>query len=710
MQDVFDRLKTALADRYAIEREIGAGGMATVYVAEDLKLHRQVAIKVLRPELAVSLGADRFLQEIEVTANLQHPNILQLYEADEADELLYYVMPYVEGETLSDRLARDGKLPLDDALKITDDIAAALGYAHEHGIVHRDIKPENILLTGGRAVVADFGIARAVEVAGGERLTGTGLAVGTPAYMSPEQAMAVAEVDHRSDVYSLGCVLYEMIGGHAPFTGQTPRSVIAKHAVDTVPDLHTSEPSIPIYVKRAVEKALAKEPSDRFQSVGEFVEVLTSGTVVRAVHRPWRLPALVGVVLVVALGWWARQNLVPPPSSQVHPAIAVLPFDNLSGDPEQSVFAAGLAEDLITRLASWRSFPVIARGSSFNPDLPQDRQQAGRELGARYVVEGSVREAGERVRIVVQVIDATTGRNVWVNQYDRDFNDILALQDEISEAIVGAMNPALLEFEADRAMRQDPDNLDAWNTAMRGWWHFNQETRDDLAQAVELFERAIELDPQWGSAYAGLALAHFRWLAWSDSPEQTVQELLGAAERAVALDESDAVAHHALGHAFAMTGQTDKMIGAFARGVELNPSDAMANFCHGAHLAWVGRTEEAIETLTHAMSISPRDLRAWGFQVGMSWAHFAARDYEQALEWAHKSIQRRPNPMGYQVAAASSAHLGQLDQAQSSLRELLRLQPDLSIVGLEQFFMPADPDFRERLIDGLRKAGLEVQQ
>ncbi len=227
MPDTFDRLKAALADRYAIEREIGAGGMATVYVAEDLKLHRRVAIKVLRPELAVALGTERFVQEIELTAKLQHPQILPLYEAGEAEGFLYYVMPYVEGESLRERLDRDGKLPVEDVVRITDNIAAALSYAHDHGIVHRDVKPENIMLTGGRAVVADFGIARAVTAAGGERLTGTGLAIGTPAYMSPEQAMGLEDVDARSDVYALGCVVYEMVGGRAPFEGTTPQALLA---------------------------------------------------------------------------------------------------------------------------------------------------------------------------------------------------------------------------------------------------------------------------------------------------------------------------------------------------------------------------------------------------------------------------------------------------------------------------------------------------
>jgi len=285
MPDTIDRLKASLADRYTIERELGVGGMATVYLAKDLKHRRQVAIKVLRPELAASLGVERFVREIEIAANLTHPHILPLHDSGEADGFLYYLMPYIEGESLRERLNREGKLSVQEVVRLTDEIAAALSYAHEHGIVHRDIKPENIMLSGGRAVVADFGIARAVEVAGGERLTGTGIAVGTPTYMSPEQAMGQADVDARSDVYALGCVVYEMVAGCAPFEGDTPQALLAKHAVDTAPSLRTSDLSIPLFLQRAVERALAKRPDERFQTASAFAEALTSELVVARVGR-----------------------------------------------------------------------------------------------------------------------------------------------------------------------------------------------------------------------------------------------------------------------------------------------------------------------------------------------------------------------------------------------------------------------------------------
>ncbi|HTL91350.1 MAG TPA: serine/threonine-protein kinase, partial [Steroidobacteraceae bacterium] len=275
MTDVLDRLTTALGERYVIDRQIGEGGMATVYRAKDIKHERTVAIKVLRQELSVSLGADRFLREIRVAANLQHPNILGLYDSGEAEGLLFYVMPFVEGESLRDRLNREQQLPIQDALQIVREAAEALQYAHERGIVHRDIKPENILLLGGHALVADFGIARAVSSASEEKLTQTGMAIGTPHYMSPEQSLGSDHVDARSDVYSLGCVLYEVLIGQPPFTGPNSMAIMARHSMEVVPSLQVVRQSVPDEVEDVVMQALEKTPADRFQTMKEFAERLS---------------------------------------------------------------------------------------------------------------------------------------------------------------------------------------------------------------------------------------------------------------------------------------------------------------------------------------------------------------------------------------------------------------------------------------------------
>src|SRR5213082_585720 len=288
MTNLFDRLHTALADRYRLERELGAGGMATVYLARDLKHDRPVALKLLRPELAAVLGAERFLREIRLTAQLQHPHILTLIDSGEADGFLYYVMPYVEGESLRQRLEREGQLPLDEAQRITRAIATALDFAHGRGVIHRDIKPENIMLHQGEPMVADFGIALAVSSAGRERLTETGLSLGTPAYMSPEQASAEPRLDGRSDQYSLACVLYEMLAGEPPYAGPTAQAIIAKRLTEPIPHLGTVR-QVPPAVEVAVTRALAKAPADRFATVGAFIAALTANP---TRPRPlWQSPA-----------------------------------------------------------------------------------------------------------------------------------------------------------------------------------------------------------------------------------------------------------------------------------------------------------------------------------------------------------------------------------------------------------------------------------
>ncbi|MDP2956942.1 MAG: serine/threonine-protein kinase, partial [Longimicrobiales bacterium] len=344
MIESIDRLKDALKDRYALERELGAGGMATVWLAQDLKHHRQVAVKVLRPELAAIVGAERFLKEIEVTANLQHPNILPLHDSGEADGFLYYVMPLVEGESLRQKLDREHQLPVEEVVEIARSVAAALDYAHRHGVIHRDIKPSNILLHEGQALVADFGIALAMRKAGGEaRLTETGLSVGTPHYMSPEQAAGDRELDARSDIYSLGATTYEMLVGEPPHVAKTPQAVVAKILFDTPAPIRRARELVPENVEAAVAKALARSPADRFTSAADFAAALTNPAftlpaLAAAAGRQrsearagiWaRLGPFLVAALVVAAGlaFWrwlrpeeappvARYNLVFPPGQQ----------------------------------------------------------------------------------------------------------------------------------------------------------------------------------------------------------------------------------------------------------------------------------------------------------------------------------------------------------------------------------------------------------
>jgi serine/threonine-protein kinase len=456
MADQLERLKAALSDRYRIERELGSGGMATVYLAQDLKHERQVAVKVLRPELAASLGADRFLREIKITANLNHPHILPLLDSGEADSFLYYVMPYVEGESLRDRLNREKQLPIPDALKIASEVADALGSAHRHNVIHRDIKPENVLLEEGHAVVADFGVARAIEQAGETRLTETGIAIGTPAYLSPEQASGERELDGRSDIYALGCVLYEMLAGQAPFTGPNAESIVHQHIASEPPLVTGLRPSVPEAVADTITRSLAKSPADRCQNAEELgaelsaEQVTISAPTVRARSKPRvRLVALVGIVAVVVaviLGVWVRERLRTPTYPRT--AIAVLPFENLSADGPHAYFAGGLHGELLTQFAKVAALKVIGRTSVLAYEGSAKRlSEIGDELEVGSIVEGSVQVVGDQLRVNVQIIDAATEANIWAERYDRTLDDAFAIQSDVAQQVVAAVGAELGESE-----------------------------------------------------------------------------------------------------------------------------------------------------------------------------------------------------------------------------------------------------------------------
>jgi serine/threonine protein kinase len=405
--DLLARLRAVLADRYTVDRELGRGGMAIVFLAQDQKHHRKVAIKVLKPELAAALGRERFLREIETAAGLSHPHILPLHDSGEADGFLYYVIPYVEGESLRERLDRERQLPLDDALQIAREVTDALGYAHRHNILHRDIKPGNILLSGGHALVTDFGIARAITATGVGQLTEVGTLVGTPAYMSPEQVDGSPYIDGRADIYSLGCVLFEMLVGEPPFRGSWLTAVIANRLTSPMPSPRAFRQLVPEAIDAAVRKAMADLPADRFATAAQFAEGL--GT--------------------------ARPS-GPSPVAVPDRSIAVLPFKNQSSDPESEYFSDGIAEEIINALAQLPGLHVAARTSSFAfKGKGADVAEVGAKLKVATVLDGSVRKAGNRVRITAQLVNVSDGYHLWSERYDSELDDVFAIQDHIARAI-----------------------------------------------------------------------------------------------------------------------------------------------------------------------------------------------------------------------------------------------------------------------------------
>jgi serine/threonine-protein kinase len=405
--DPLARLQAVLADRYTIERELGRGGMAIVFLADDIKHHRQVAIKVLTPELGAALGRERFLREIATAAGLNHPHILPLHDSGEADGFLYYVIPYVEGQSLRERLDRERQLQVDDALQIAREVADALNYAHSRNVLHRDIKPENILLSAGHALVTDFGIARAINASGSGQLTEVGTLVGTPAYMSPEQIDGSQYIDGRADIYSLGCVLFEMLVGEPPFKGSTLTAVIANRLGAPAPSPREVRESVPEAVDAAVRKAMATLPADRFSTAAQFAEELGS---VRASE--------------------------PAPATVPDRSIAVLPFKNQSSDPEAEYFSDGIAEEIINALTQLPGLQVAARTSSFAfKGKDADIATVGAKLKVATVLDGSVRKAGNRVRITAQLVNVSDGYYLWSERYDSELDDVFAIQDHIARAI-----------------------------------------------------------------------------------------------------------------------------------------------------------------------------------------------------------------------------------------------------------------------------------
>jgi eukaryotic-like serine/threonine-protein kinase len=585
--DPVELLSSALEERYAIERELGQGGMATVYLAQDLKHERKVAIKVLRPELSLSLGADRFLREIRVAANLQHPNILGLYDSGEANGLLYYVMPFIEGESLRDRLNREQQLPIQDALQIARESAEALAYAHDHGIVHRDIKPENILLQQGHALVADFGIARAVSKAGGEKLTQTGMAVGTPHYMSPEQSLGSEHVDARSDVYSLGCVLYELLVGTPPFTGPTAQAITVKRFTERAPAVSAARPDVPADLDRIVARTLEREPAARYPSMADLAS------------------ALAGMGTATAAATVVTAAAAAPVRS-----IAVLPFVNIGADAETEFFADGMAEELLNALVKVTALRVASRTSSFAfKGRNEDIGEIGRRLKVETVLEGSVRRAGSRIRISAQLIAVADGYHLWSERYDRELSDVFAIQDEITASIVGALRLVLSVSER-QALAAERADVRAYDYYLRGRQLAHQVRREGYQGALRMYQRAVEIDPGYARAFAGIADCHSWMYMYYEATGENLQRADEASRRALELDAGSAEAHASRGFALSLGKHYEEARAELAAAIALAPSLYEGHYLFG-RVCWAeGRWEEAARHFEDAAVARPDDPEA----------------------------------------------------------------------------------------------------
>jgi len=654
MGDQESLLEQAVRGRYRLERELGRGGMAVVYLAEDLRHRRRVALKVLKPELAQALGAERFLREIQTAAQLTHPHILPLHDSGEAAGLLYYVMPYVDGESLRERLNRERQLPVADAVRIATEVADALAYAHSRGVVHRDIKPENILLQAGHALVSDFGIARAVGEAGGDRLTEPGLAVGTPAYMSPEQASGDQVIDGRSDIYSLACVVYEMLAGEPPFAGPSAQAILARRLLDSPRSITATRRSVPLHVDAAVRRALSPTPADRFATGTEFAAALARGERSDAGGggrwARWIGGSAVAAVATVAVVLVWRSDA---PSSTPAPAVAapttdsvaslvVLPFVNVSSDEESEYFSDGMTDELINALSRIDGLRVVARTSAFSfKGKGLDAREIGRRLAVANVLEGSVRKTGRQVRVTAQLIDARTGFQLWSEKYDRTLKDVLAIQDEISNAIASRFRLRLGASAATPAA-STPESEEALELYLKGRFFWNKRTEQGVTRSIEYFHQAIDKDSTYARTYAGLGDAYNILAAYSFIPPATAfARAREAAVQALRLDSTLPEAHAALGFVlFQRDHDWREAEARFRTAIRLDPDYPTAHHWYSLLLSDLGRHDEAISSMRRAQALDPLSLI---INTILATRYLFARRYDEARAQIGRALELDPS-------------------------------------------------------------------
>ncbi len=717
MADSVEQLRDALAGRYAIDHEVGRGGNAVVYLAHDIKHDRKVALKVLLPELSLAVRAERFLREIQIAARLTHPHILPLHDSGEANGTLYYVMPYVDGESLRERLVREKQLPVDDVRRITRDVAEALGYAHSRGVIHRDVKPENIMLSEGGAIVADFGIARALTAATGQ-VTEIGIAVGTPAYMSPEQGAASGELDARSDLYSLGCVVYEMLAGHPPFTGSTAQEVLARHSLDPVPSLGSARPDVPQAMSEAVTRSLSKVPAARFATASQFLDALDV-RVPMPVNRRRLVILAAGLAILTSAGGFAWHRwggtLKGPPEHSV----VVLPFVSLSSNEEDQSFADGMTIEVINRLNHVPQLEVPAPASSFafkgkNVDL----RELARRLNVAYVATGYVRRVGDgRIRLTANVVRAADERQVWSESYQREVrgvDDLAWLQNQVMAGIVTSLRVRLATRDSAQLQR-GTQSLRAYELYLSGRANLGQRAREPVFRAIDYFSQAIAADSAYAYAYSGLADAYHMANRWQYLPENEAWPKANAAtRRALALDSLLAEAHtslarlqhtspagiqgvgmypqdfetaereyrralelnprYAQAHSWfsLLLGRDlpkrrpDSAIAQATEGRRLDPLSASANQNLALILAGNGHDEEAINVYLTAIELEPGFV---GLHSQLSGIYARQGRPAEALEHAKVAVQLEPNILPSRLALAN-AYLADGKQ-EEALREFL---------------------------------------
>jgi TolB-like protein/tRNA A-37 threonylcarbamoyl transferase component Bud32/Tfp pilus assembly protein PilF len=673
MPEQLGRLRDGLAGRYEIEREIGRGGMATVYRARDIHHDRPVALKVLHAELAESLGAERFQREIRVAASLQHPHILTVHDSGTTGGYLWFTMPFVEGESLRDRISRERQLPIADAVRITREVALALDYAHRHGIIHRDIKPENILLIDGQAIVADFGIARALG-ASNESLTSTGMIIGTPGYMSPEQAAGDRAIDARTDIYSLGSVLYEMLAGEPPFTAATAQAVIARLMTESARPLPNVRSTVSRQLAGAVEQAMAKSPADRPATAGDFARLLESTATMPAAApaaSPRRMSwwAAVGAAVVIvgvvggALGvLWSRTHAARTGDRK----IAVLPFEN-AGSADDEYFADGMTDEVRSRLSTIHGIRVTARASSAqyrrSKKLPRE---IGRELEVQYLLTGTVRwsktNGVNRVRVTPELIEVANADTRWSQPYDTVLSDVFAVQASIASKVAEALNVALAPpVEAQLAVRPT-SNLDAYDEFLKGeqiTGSLSNTNPPTLLQGLEHYDQAVRLDSTFARAWSAIARAQ-SILSFTSPTKESVERARGAAEKTLQIAPDRAEARLAMGsylHNIKMDYEGARQ--QYLEGLERDPNNTDLLGALSTVEVTLGKFDDALAHRKQAALLDPRSVNTTR-RLAQSY-HDLRLFAEEQPAWDRALALAPDNLPIIQAKAIGLLALGQLD-------------------------------------------------
>jgi TolB-like protein/Tfp pilus assembly protein PilF len=706
LTDLRETLESTLGDTYTFERELAAGGMSRLFLAQEKTLARRVVVKVLPEHLAGEVNADRFRREIQLSARLQHAHIVPVLSSGEIEGIPYFVMPFIEGESLRERIDRKGELTIPESVRFFQQIASALAYAHKRGVVHRDIKPDNVLIADEIAVVTDFGVAKALEksaLSDGSDRTSAGVATGTPAYMSPEQASADPAIDHRADIYSLGIVMYEMLTGQPPFTGRSDQALLAAHTIHHPEAIERRRPNIPEPLARLVMQCLEKRPADRPQSAQELLQMLdildivTLGrssdsrpaAVIPRSRRPSRLLiAAAGAALVfaiAAIGYFAAKRSAAAPDAATATgevnSVAVLPLVNVGGEQSDEYFSEGMTDELANALNKLPGMRVASRTSAYafkgNRNLPVT--EIGRQLNVQAVLEGTVRRAGGRLRVSAQLTSVSDGLGIWSETYEREASDVFKVQDDIARSITEAIKPRLRGATAEKIgpASRGTENLEAFDLYLRGRYFLNRRGADNLRKSISFLDQAISTDPSFARAHAALAIAYALLPEYTDSaPADAADRTKSAAIRALELDNTLAEANTALGLAAVHDWDFDTAGRHYRAAIAQDPAYATAHQWYGELLYQTGQVDSSVAKMRTAADLDPL---APIIPVALGYALTLAGRYPEAISVLKRGIELNPGA-GLNHATLAMAYFWS-DNSAEAVRETeasVRLDPEVA--------------------------------